>query len=105
MKPLHLCALVALGLSLSACDTLTAVTSLLPGGGDLSLLQRLEETGGVVDEKVVGNAVKAVPLYCKLPAGARSKVRGHVNGQENIGGNQIGIWCHGDPALTLGAAQ
>lgn len=102
MKLIHIGALVALGLSLSACETIESITSLLPGGGDLSLLERMEKTGGVVDDAVVGNAVKAIPVYCKLPSAARAKARGHINGQENIGGNQIGIWCVGDGALTLG---
>jgi len=86
---------------LGACESLNAVASLLPGGGDLSVLERIEETGGVVDEKVVGNAVKALPIYCKLPLGTREVVRRHVNDQPNAGGAQIGILCPGDPALTL----
>lgn len=98
--------IIALGFVLpllGACDTLNGVASLLPGGGDgLSLLQRVEETGGVLDEKVVGTSVKSVPLYCKVPLAARSKVRAHINGQPNIGGNQLGVWCVGDPPLTLG---
>jgi len=86
---------------LTACESLNAVASLLPGGGDLSLLERIEETGGVVDEKVVGNAVKALPIYCKLPLGTREMVRDHVNKQPNAGGAKMGIKCPGDPDLTL----
>jgi hypothetical protein len=86
---------------LGGCGSLNAVASLLPGGGDLSLLERIEETGGVVDEKVVGNAVKALPIYCRLPLGARERVRQHVNEQPNAGGVKMGIWCPGDAPLTL----
>lgn len=93
---------IALVLSLAACDTFGPVLSLLPGGGDKSLLERMEETGGVVDDKVIGNAVKGVPIYCKLPPAVRGNARDHINGQANIGGNKVGIWCVGDPALTLG---
>ena len=68
---------------------------------DLSLLQKIEESGGVVDDAVVGNAMKAVPQYCKLPLAARERVRSHVNERPEAGGSKIGVWCVGDPALTL----
>ena len=100
-KFLSVVAISGLLVSVSACETLEPILAVLPGGGDLSLLERLEQTGGVVDQKVVANAVKALPIYCKLPLGAREKVREEVNKQPNAGGVKMGIHCPGDPPLTL----
>ena len=86
---------------LGACESLGPIMAILPGGGDLSLLERLEETGGIVDDKVLGNAVKALPIYCKLPLGAREKLRAHVAARPEAGGVKMVIHRPGDSPVTV----
>lgn len=88
---------VLLTLTLGACDTLSGVF----GGADLSLLQKAAETGGKVEEATLGNAMKALPYYCKLPQAARATLRDHANSRPEAGGNKLAVHCVGDPTVTL----
>lgn len=95
MRNTFLAAVMAV--TLSACGS---VTTLLDG--DLSLLEDVADTAKTVEDHTLGNALKALPKYCKLPARARNAFRDRVNERPEGQGNQMGIWCKGDPALTLG---
>jgi len=76
---------------------------------DLSMLgdlgvdpeKALDKAKGVEDA-VLGNAVKPLPIYCKAPPVARDVFRARVNARPESQGAQIGVWCPGDPPLTLG---
>lgn len=88
-----------LPLLLGACST-SEILSVFEG--DLSLLEDVADKAGQVEDATLGNAMKALPKYCKVPSAARKVARGRINGRMEAQGNQIGVWCVGDPALTLG---
>jgi len=76
---------------------------------DLSLLQgvgvdpaKAEATVKKIEDATLGNAAKALPIYCKAPKSARSLFRLRFNGRPEAKGAAMGIHCPGDPALTLG---
>jgi len=85
-----------MAVTVSACDTLSILD------GDLSLLEDVADTAKTVEDHTIGNALKALPKYCKLPGQYRTAFRDRIIAREEAQGNQIGIWCQGDPALTLG---
>lgn len=105
MKIIHIGALVALGLSLSACETVTQLVNEYGGEKGLALLEKAADGADNIEDATIGNAVKALPKYCILPGAARSLFRDRINARPEAGGAKIGIFCPGDPALTLGAAQ
>lgn len=94
MKRYLLAAVMAV--TLSGCGTMSLLD------GDLSLLEDVADTAKTVEDATLGNALKALPKYCKLPDRARAAFRDRVNDRPESQGNQMGIWCKGDPALTLG---
>ena len=90
--------IIAAVLSLAGCGTM-----------DLSLLSEIGvepgnalEKAKQVEDTVLGNAVKPLPVYCKAPGIARSTFRGRINARPEAGGAKIGIWCPGDKPLVLG---
>lgn len=91
--------IVALPLMLGACST-SEIFSVLDG--DLSLLEDVADTAKTVEDKTLGNAMKALPKYCKLPKAARKVARSRINGRMEAEGNKIGVWCVGDEPLKLG---
>lgn len=97
MKHTILAAVMAV--TLSACST-SEILSVFEG--DLSLLEDVAEKAGNVEDATLGNAMKALPKYCKLPSAARKVARARINGRMEAQGNMIGVWCIGDPVLTLG---
>lgn len=92
-------ALVAAAFSLTAgCDTLSEFM----GGSELGLLQKAAEVGGKVEDATLGNGAKALPKYCSVPRSARNALRARLNARPEAQNNKLGIWCEGDPVLTLG---
>lgn len=89
---------VAFALALSGCATI-----------DLSLLEKVgvdpaeaEQTVRDIEDATLGNAAKALPVYCVAPDVARSLFRGRFNARPEAEGAQLGVWCPGDAPLVLG---
>lgn len=55
-----------------------------------------------VEAATLGNFMKSVRFYCKTPRAARELFRDRLNERPEGEGNQVGIWCSGDPPLSLG---
>ena len=89
---------IILPLLLGACDTLSGFV----GGADLSLLEKAANSAGKVEDATLGNAMKALPKYCALPRSARALLRSRANGRAEAEGNKIGVYCVGDPSMTMG---
>ena len=91
-------AVIIATLILGACSTI-----------DLSLLEdvgidpaKAEATVKKIEDATLGNAAKALPLYCKAPKSARDVFRQRINDRPEAKGAKLGVFCPGDPALTLG---
>lgn len=97
--------IIALALSLGACANFTEVLTGLGGERGLAILEDVADNAAKVEDATLGNAMKALPKYCRLPPSLRSTFRDRVNGRLEAEGNQIAIWCVGDPSLTLGAPE
>lgn len=69
---------------------------------NLDLLKKAADVETKVENATLGNAMKALPPYCKVPDTIRSAFRDRANSQPTAGGNKLGVWCVGDPPLTLG---
>lgn len=85
-------------LLLGGCSTVSDMFS----SPDLSLLQKAAEVGGQVEDTTLGNAMKALPQYCKLPGFARSTLRSRANARPEAEGAKIAVHCPGDDAVVLG---
>lgn len=57
-----------------------------------------------VETDVLDAAVTPIPVYCGgAPMPIRNQLRDRINGLPRMAGAaEIGIWCAGDPPLTLG---
>ena len=91
--------LVVVMLALGACSTI-----------DLSLLEdvgidpaKAEATVKKIEDATLGNAAKALPIYCKAPRSARVLFRERFNNRPEAKGAKLVVWCPGDPVLTLGS--
>jgi hypothetical protein len=93
---------IALPLALGGCDTLSAAVGMYGGQGGLDLLTQIEQGADKVEDVTLGNAMKALPQYCKVPAATRKLFRDRIDARKEAEGNLIGVWCKGDPVLTLG---
>lgn len=91
-----------LALALASCESVNAIVDTYSGEGGLSLLKKASEVGGVVEDKTLGNAMKALPYYCQVPLASREVLRHRANARAEAGGAQIGVHCPSDPPLTLG---
>lgn len=55
-----------------------------------------------IEDKAIGIAIKPISTYCIGTMTTREAFRERINTHPGMGGNQIGIWCEGDPPLALG---
>lgn len=58
-----------------------------------------------LETDVLDAAVTPIPVYCGgAPASIREQFRERINGLPRLNGvAELGVWCAGDPPLTLGA--
>ena len=91
-------AVIIATLTLGACSTI-----------DLSLLEdvgidpaKAEATVKKIEDYTLGNAAKALPIYCKAPMSARVLFRERFNNRPEAKGAKLGVYCPGDGVLTLG---
>lgn len=73
-------------LMLSGCSTLEN------GVGGFELLEK----AGQVEDATLGNAMKSLPIYCKLPKTVRMTFRARANARPEAQGATIAITCPGD---------
>lgn len=93
MKPILIAG--ALALTLSGCVSGSLGPLLSTVGVDPAKVTELED-------KAIGHAIRPIPVYCGGTLTTREAFRERVNTHPGMGGAEIGIWCEGDPALTLG---
>ena len=94
--------LIAFPLVLGGCAAVETLVEEYAGEDGLGLLEKASEVGGKVEDATLGNAMKALPKYCKVPKATRKLFRERANSRMETEGNQIGVWCAGDAPLTLG---
>lgn len=81
---------------LSGCATLEAAVGTYTGEGGLALLEKASEGAGKVEDATLGNAMKALPKYCKVPQKTRQLFRERANARPEAEGAQIIVVCPGD---------
>lgn len=71
---------------------------------DAMLTQVGAEPGTVtrIEDKTIGTVAKPIPVYCNAPGIVREQFRAKINAHPAMAGNQIAVWCVGDPPVTLG---
>jgi phage-related baseplate assembly protein len=69
----------------------------------MDVLNKVASGAAKAEEVTLGNAAKAVNLYCKnVPKVGRDILRERWNARPEMEGAKVGIRCPGDPVLTLG---
>lgn len=93
---------VAAMLAVGGCQTVDGLA------GSSDFFAKAYETGGKVDDAVVGNFAKGVLLYCKIPGVGRKIAREHLNSRPEFfdeSGKRkaaVAAWCGGEAPIALG---